>query len=126
MVKYQYTGCASLPIRVRAAHLSENWGYVTLAPLVGGNIFSIMFGRNLDAHTPHEEDTSHDVTRVIGGASLSEHQCLIGRECYVSSLRVTLVACMVALALSTWAATREERRQRAVGKGRANERDNDL
>ncbi|KAI5988455.1 major facilitator superfamily domain-containing protein [Pisolithus marmoratus] len=108
------------------AHLSENWGYVTLAPLVGGNIFSIMFGRNLDAHTPREEDTSHDVTRVIGGASLSEHQCLIGRECYVSSLRVTLVACMVALALSTWAAAREERRKRAVGKGRTDERDRDL
>ncbi|KIO06756.1 hypothetical protein M404DRAFT_440131 [Pisolithus tinctorius Marx 270] len=105
------------------AHLSENWGYVTLAPLVGGNIFSIMFGRNLDAHTPREGNTTHNVTRVIGEAISSERQCMAGRECYVSSLRVTLVACMVALGLSTWAAARDERRQRAAKKGRANERD---
>ncbi|KAI6119231.1 major facilitator superfamily domain-containing protein [Pisolithus thermaeus] len=108
------------------AHLSENWGYVTLAPLVGGNIFSIMFGRNLDAHTPHEEDTSRNATRFVGGEISSEERCLIGRECYVSSLRVTLVACMVALALSTWAATRDERRRRAVRKERTDERDRDL
>ncbi|KAI6155940.1 hypothetical protein BKA82DRAFT_3958649, partial [Pisolithus tinctorius] len=33
------------------AHISENWGYVTLAPPIGGNVFSIVFGRDLDAHT---------------------------------------------------------------------------
>lgn len=111
------------------AHLSENWGYVTLAPLIGGNIFSIMFGRNLDAHTPREEEenTSHNVSRFFGGGVSSEqHRCLMGRECYVSSLRVTLVACMVALALSTWAATRDERRREAVRKERMDERDRDL
>lgn len=111
------------------AHLSENWGYVTLAPLIGGNIFSIMFGRNLDAHTPREEEenTSHNVSRYFGGEISSEqHRCLMGRECYVSSLRVTLVACMVALALSTWAATRDERRREAVRKERMDERDRDL
>ncbi|KAI5985529.1 major facilitator superfamily domain-containing protein [Pisolithus albus] len=111
------------------AHLSENWGYVTLAPLIGGNIFSIMFGRNLDAHTPREEEenTSHNVSRFVGGEISSEqHRCLMGRECYVSSLRVTLVACMVALALSTWAATRDERRREAVRKERMDERDRDL
>ncbi|KAI5994033.1 major facilitator superfamily domain-containing protein [Pisolithus albus] len=111
------------------AHLSENWGYVTLAPLIGGNVFSIMFGRNLDAHTPREEEenTSHNVSRFFGGEISSEqHRCLMGRECYVSSLRVTLVACMVALALSTWAATRDERRREAVRKERMDERDRDL
>ncbi|KIK22462.1 hypothetical protein PISMIDRAFT_102428 [Pisolithus microcarpus 441] len=85
------------------AHLSENWGYVSLAPLIGGNIFSIMFGRNLDAHTPRgeEENTSHN--------------CLMGRECYVSSLKITLVVCMITLALSTWAAIRDGRRQEGNG-----------
>lgn len=110
------------------AHLSENWGYVTLAPLIGGNIFSIMFGRNLDAHTPRgeEENTSHNVTRFVGGEMSEQQRCLMGRECYVSSLRVTLVACMIALALSTWAATRDERRRKAARKERMDERDRDL
>ncbi|KAI5997360.1 major facilitator superfamily domain-containing protein [Pisolithus marmoratus] len=102
------------------AHLSENSGYVCLAALVGGNVFSIMFGRNLDAHVPREDTKAFlDVARATNAASapeirdiLSERQCLLGRECYVSSLKVTLVACMVALALSTWAALRDEHRKR--------------
>ncbi|KAJ8522776.1 hypothetical protein ONZ45_g655 [Pleurotus djamor] len=32
------------------AHFSEASGYIGLSPLILGNIFSIMFGRNLDAH----------------------------------------------------------------------------
>ncbi|KAI6035886.1 major facilitator superfamily domain-containing protein [Pisolithus marmoratus] len=102
------------------AHLSENSGYICLAALVGGNVFSIMFGRNLDAHVPREDtNTFLGVAHATNAASapaiqdvLSERQCLLGRECYVSSLKVTLVACMVALALSTWAALRDEHRKR--------------
>ncbi|KAI5988454.1 major facilitator superfamily domain-containing protein [Pisolithus marmoratus] len=102
------------------AHLSENLGYVCLALLVGGNVFSIIFGRNLDAHVSREDtNTLLGVTRTTNAASvaamrdiLSERQCLLGRECYVSSLKVTLVACVAALALSTWAALRDEHRKR--------------
>ncbi|KAI6160927.1 major facilitator superfamily domain-containing protein [Pisolithus thermaeus] len=94
------------------AHLSENWGYVTLAPLIGGNVFSIMLGRDLDAHTPRE------VTNLFPGVKPAalERQCLMGRECYVSSLRITLMVCMVALALSTWAIIRDGRRQPEGGR----------
>ncbi|KAI5997364.1 hypothetical protein EDC04DRAFT_2612588 [Pisolithus marmoratus] len=102
------------------AHLSENMGYVCLALLVGGNFFSIIFGRNLDAHVPREDTNMFlGVTRATNAVSvaamrdiLSERQCLLGRECYVSSLKVTLVACMAALALSAWAALRDEDRKR--------------
>ncbi|KAF8994344.1 hypothetical protein BDQ17DRAFT_1431105 [Cyathus striatus] len=31
-------------------HLSENWGYLAISPMFSGNIFSLVFGRNLDAH----------------------------------------------------------------------------
>ncbi|KAI6040972.1 major facilitator superfamily domain-containing protein [Pisolithus marmoratus] len=89
------------------AHLSENWGFVSLAPLIGGNVFSVMLGRDLDAHTPREVTNSFP---GVGPVS-PEQQCLMGRDCYVSSLRITLVACVVALALSTWAAIRDGRRQ---------------
>ncbi|KAG6330721.1 hypothetical protein ID866_8366, partial [Astraeus odoratus] len=90
------------------AHLSENFGYISMSPLVGGNLFSIMFGRDLDAHAsgPDPDTSSGIILRaVVAAAKLarrglpSEHQCLIGRECYISSVRVTLLACMVALVL---------------------------
>lgn len=101
-------------------HLSENLGYLSLAPLVGGNVFSIIFGRNLDAHTPRENtNTTIGVTRAMSTAGraihrdvLAERRCFTGRDCYVSSLKVTLVACMVALALSTLAARRDKYRQK--------------
>ncbi|KIK22453.1 hypothetical protein PISMIDRAFT_102363 [Pisolithus microcarpus 441] len=83
------------------AHLSENLGYLSLAPLIGGNVFSIIFGKNIDAHTPR------------GDTNTSQRRCFTGRECYVSSLQVTLIACMVALVLSTWAARRDKHRQKA-------------
>ncbi|KAI6096758.1 major facilitator superfamily domain-containing protein [Pisolithus sp. B1] len=103
------------------AHLSENLGYLSLAPLIGGNVFSIIFGRNIDAHTPREDmNTSRGVTRATNTADgavlrdvLSERRCFAGRECYVSSLKVTLMACMIALILSTWAARRDKHRQKA-------------
>ncbi|KAF8839373.1 MFS general substrate transporter [Paxillus ammoniavirescens] len=82
------------------AHLSENWGYTSLAPLIGGNLFSLMFGRNLDAHAQPP----------------SEHQCFDGRECYVDSLKVTMVACVVSLGLSVWAGIRDGQKGKG-GKG---------
>ncbi|KAL4075470.1 major facilitator superfamily domain-containing protein [Scleroderma citrinum] len=102
------------------AHLSENSGWTSIAPLVGGNVFSIMLGRDLDAHTATQvSDISTEVRRILTALSglmpramPSEHQCIVGRECYISSLRVTLVACVVALGLSTWAGIRDGRRHK--------------
>ncbi|KAI6035885.1 major facilitator superfamily domain-containing protein [Pisolithus marmoratus] len=93
------------------AHLSENLGYLSLPPLIGGNVFSIIFGRNLDAHTLREG--TNESRGVALRDVLSERRCFTGRECYVSSLKVTLMACMVALALSMWAARRDRHRQKA-------------
>ncbi|KAJ7476891.1 major facilitator superfamily domain-containing protein [Mycena galericulata] len=80
------------------SHFSENWGFVSLSPLVGGNIFSIAFGRNLDAHKPGES------TRAMA------HQCLEGRSCYVATLGLTGTACFTAILLSALAAWRERRK----------------
>ncbi|KAL4067159.1 hypothetical protein V8B97DRAFT_974149 [Scleroderma yunnanense] len=89
------------------AHQSENWGWVTLSPVPSVNLFAVMFGRNLDAHTPNQHpDMSAHIQHAIPALSellqdvLSKRQCLIGRECYVSSLRVTLMVSMVSLMLS--------------------------
>ena len=75
-----------------------------------------MFGRNLDAHTPSTGNGHGNELRGLVSRDLpTGRQCLVGRECYVSTLRVTLMACVVALALSAWAGVRK--RQNHVKKG---------
>lgn len=88
------------------AHFSENWGVISLSPLIGGNLFSLAFGRNLDAHAEPEIQTRSMARSVIStifrraGSSASLHQCFQGRECYVSSLYMAAFACTFALVLS--------------------------
>lgn len=69
--------------------LSQNWGTMTLAPVISGNIFNILYGRIYDAHSIVEENGDRD--------------CVLGRECYESAYVVTLFAAIGALALSAWA-----------------------
>lgn len=79
-----------------------------LAPLFGGNIFSILFGRNLDAHTPSSPDvTTHPNLSTSRLAEPLTRQCLVGRACYTTTLAVTTFACVVALGLSLVAAWRD-------------------
>lgn len=93
------------------SHLSENWGYVSLSPLVGGNLFSLMFGRNLDSHASKDDSETHSPLSLLTRAGLpSEHQCFDGRNCYVSTLYVTAMACLIALGLSVWAGIRDQRK----------------
>jgi hypothetical protein len=93
------------------SHLSENWGYVSLSPLVGGNLFSLMFGRNLDSHASNDDSETHSPLSLMRRGGLpSEHQCFDGRNCYVSSLYVTAAACLIALGLSVWAGMRDQRK----------------
>ena len=94
------------------AHFSENWGFMSLSPLLGGNLFSLAFGRNLDAHAPKDEQASSSPTPF----PTHDRQCLEGRECYASSLYITIAACSVALMLSVWAARRDSRRMKVLEK----------
>jgi hypothetical protein len=86
------------------AHFSENWGGISVFPVLGGNLLSIAFGRNLDAHEPPT-----DSSRLPPGVlrPTSTHQCLLGRECYKQSLYWNLLACGVALCLTVWAGRRD-------------------
>ncbi|KAI0788666.1 major facilitator superfamily domain-containing protein [Abortiporus biennis] len=102
-------------------HFSENWGFVSLSPMIGGNIFSIAFGKNLDAHSSTASNTTtlissstnstynltstatSSLTSRDGGDLPSAHQCLSGRQCYASSLQMTIVACCLALTLALYA-----------------------
>ena len=88
------------------AHFSENLGYLFLSPIVAGNLFSLLFGRNLDAH------------RTSSPPSLNEHahpnvytttapQCLLGLNCYRSTIYLTMFATFLTILLSVWAGYRD-------------------
>ncbi|KAJ7775723.1 major facilitator superfamily domain-containing protein [Mycena maculata] len=91
------------------SHFSENWGFLSLSPMVGGNLFSIAFGRNLDAHEPRESTAAAVAVRAAA------HQCLEGRSCYVATLGLTGTTCFAAILLSALAAWRERRKLMAAG-----------
>lgn len=105
---------------------------MSLAPVVGGNLFSLAFGRNLDAHDPPEAadltatnatlpfslsppPTDIPIPTMRALPLPSTHQCLDGRECYIASVYVTLGACVVGLGLAVWAGWRDWRHRKAVG-----------
>ena len=122
------------------AHFSENYGFVSISPLFGGNIFSIMFGRNLDSHDSGDDLPASNSTllsaALSAAASLasptgtgavatasplplearggipSAHRCIIGRACYVDSIKVTIAATIVALALGIYASWRALQKHR--------------
>ncbi|KAJ8521826.1 hypothetical protein ONZ45_g1531 [Pleurotus djamor] len=83
-------------------HFSENWGYTSTSPLLGGNLFGIVFGRNLDAHEPP--------ARRGLPAETSGRMCLEGKACYVDALYLTMSACALCVGLSIYAAWRDQKK----------------
>ncbi|KAF9648611.1 hypothetical protein BDM02DRAFT_2236725 [Thelephora ganbajun] len=61
------------------AHFLENWGLVSLSPLVAGNVFSMTFGRIFDVHSSYSR---HEIL------------CLEGVRCYSVSPYATVSACL--------------------------------
>jgi hypothetical protein len=84
--------------KLSVAHFSENWGIISIFPVLGGNLFSIAFGRNLDAHEPPPATPS---------PSIAGTRCLDGRGCYVQTLYLNIWACVIALGFSFWASRRD-------------------
>ncbi|KAF8147204.1 major facilitator superfamily domain-containing protein [Crassisporium funariophilum] len=86
-------------------HFSENWGYLSMSPMAAGNLFSVIFGRNLDAHDaapPHHARSAADI--------VSAPQCLQGLACYVDTIYLTIAATFVSLLLSIWAGYRDRQK----------------
>ncbi|ETN43774.1 uncharacterized protein HMPREF1541_11098 [Cyphellophora europaea CBS 101466] len=82
--------------------LSQNWGTMTLAPVISGNIFNILYGRIYDSHSIVEDN--------------GDRNCVLGRECYESAYVVTLFAAVGALVLSSWAVWRDWREKKRDGR----------
>ncbi|KAI0429422.1 MFS general substrate transporter [Xylaria sp. FL1042] len=86
--------------------LSQNWGFMTLAPVISGNIFNLFYGFVLDTHSVFEAD--------------GKRRCEDGIDCYRSAYVVTLSACGLGLGVSLWVIWHQARsRLREVGKGHA-------
>jgi hypothetical protein len=73
-------------------------GYLSLPP-IAGNLFSVIFGRNLDAHR------SSPANILVYDSSVP--QCLQGLNCYLDTMYLTMLATFLAVLLSIWAGYRD-------------------
>ena len=98
------------------AHFSENWGYLSMSPMVSGNLFSIIFGRNFDAHEGVQTDVipsrsaSLELTRDSGSTTSADLRCIQGLECYVDTIYLTIGVTLLSILLSGWAGWRDKQR----------------
>lgn len=69
--------------------LSQNWGCMTLAPVVTGNVFNLIYGTVFDRHSIVMPD--------------GDRECTEGLACYRSAYLVTLFACAAGLVMTLWA-----------------------
>lgn len=68
--------------------LSQNWGCMTLAPVISGNILNLFYGAVYDSHSIVKDGR--------------ERVCTEGLQCYRSAYLVTIVACFLGLVVSLW------------------------
>ncbi|KAG6366805.1 hypothetical protein INS49_000985 [Diaporthe citri] len=66
--------------------LSQNWGLMTMSPVVSGNIFNLFYGVVFDHHS------------VVGPNG--ERSCVEGLQCYRAAYLVTLASCIVGFVLT--------------------------
>jgi hypothetical protein len=76
--------------------LSTNWGCMTVAPIISGNIFNLFYGMVYDAHSIVNEK--------------GERICDMGKECYHKAYYVTLVAGIAACVVSLGSIWHEHQR----------------
>lgn len=70
------------------AGFSQNWGTMTLAPILFGNAFNSVYGWVYDGHSVIRGDGARD--------------CRDGLECYRNAYIVTTVACILGVGVSVW------------------------
>lgn len=67
---------------------SVNWGFMTLAPVLSGNIFNICYGAIYDRHS---------TTSPSG-----ERECPDGLKCYSTAYEITLASSCIGILLTFW------------------------
>ena len=72
--------------------MAINWGAMTLAPVLSGNIFNLFYGAILDRHSIFKGD----------GKGGGERQCDEGRACYAAAYMITFIASLFGIGWSLW------------------------
>jgi len=68
--------------------LSQNWGWMTLSPVLSGNVFNLFYGTTYDSHS-------------VKGPN-GDRSCHEGIDCYKSAYWFTFGACFVGIAVTLW------------------------
>ncbi|KAI1651379.1 MFS general substrate transporter [Daldinia loculata] len=89
--------------------LSQNWGFMTLSPVISSNIFNLFYGSVFDAHSIIDKD----------GAS----SCVDGLECYWAAYLVTLAACGLGFVVTLWVIWHQHKTRLAESAGKARARE---
>ncbi|CDW94464.1 hypothetical protein, partial [Sporisorium scitamineum] len=53
-------------------HFSQNYGFVSLSPVVAGNVFNLLFGRIYDSHVPPSDTSMLSVLSVLSVVVMGE------------------------------------------------------
>jgi MFS family permease len=77
------------------AGLSQNWGAMTLAPVLSGNVFNMIYGTVYDHHS------------VISPEG--ERDCSEGLNCYQAAYYVTFFSGVTGMAVCLWSIWQEKR-----------------
>ena len=91
-------------------HFSENLGFLFVSPIVAGNLFSLLFGRNLDAHRSSPPNPTHNHPHnppPLLHVYTTAPQCLLGLNCYRNTIYLTMFATFLAILLAIWAGYRD-------------------
>ncbi|KAK1755975.1 major facilitator superfamily domain-containing protein [Echria macrotheca] len=68
--------------------LSQNWGFMTLSPVISGNIFNLFYGTVFDSHSVVDDN--------------GDRSCPDGLDCYRNAYFVTLGACGLGFITTLW------------------------
>lgn len=91
-----------------------NWGAMTMAPVVSGNVFNLAYGSILDKHSHYVGDGK--------GKGGGETRCEEGRACYESAYWITLVSSVVGVLWALYCIRQEKREKlREAREGEARE-----
>lgn len=73
--------------------LSQNWGVMTLAPVLSGNVFNMLYGSIYDRHSIVGDDGDRD--------------CLDGLGCYQAAYYTTFFSGVAGILVCLWSIVRE-------------------
>ena len=81
--------------------------------MIGGNLFSMAFGKIIDGHILHSGES--DPPPTTSPDTTIHALCMDGAECYILSLKMTTWACVLAFGLAVlagyedWRSAQEEK-----------------